>query len=101
MSRHEPSPISLSDTELDAVMQAAAPLHPLDRPAFLSSITRGLRYEPEVGPGTINRVIRELLATKQYRLETALAVGSTLGMARHNGRSALREGAPIARSRNK
>src|SRR6516162_10472877 len=98
---HELRPISLSDSELSAVMAAAAPLQVLDRTAFLSSIAHRLRQEPEMGPGTVNRVIRELLATKQYRLETALAVGSTLGMARHNGRSALREGAPIARSRSK
>jgi hypothetical protein len=47
-------PISLSDTELDAVMAAAVPLHP-----------------------PVNRIVRELLATKNYRFETALAVGST------------------------
>jgi hypothetical protein len=72
---HDPKPISLSDSELSAVMAAAAPLHPYDRSAFLASLAARLRHEPEVGPGTVNRVIRELLATKQYRRQDALAVG--------------------------
>jgi hypothetical protein len=38
-----------------------------------------LRHEPEIGPGTINRVIRELLATKQYRRTDSLAVGGQAG----------------------
>jgi hypothetical protein len=63
--------ISLSDSELSAVMTAAEPLHPMDRSAFLSSVAHRLRLEPEIGPGTMNRVIRELLATKDYRLATA------------------------------
>jgi hypothetical protein len=96
---HELRPISLSDSELSAVMAAAAPLQVLDRTAFLSSIAHRLRQEPEMGPGTVNRVIRELLATKQYRLETALAVGGV--SARHNGRSKLIDKPPIAASRGK
>jgi hypothetical protein len=95
------SPISLADSELDAVMQAAAPLHPIDRGAFLSSVAQRLRLEPVLGPGTMNRVIRELLASKNYRLADAMAVGSTQGMARHNGRSQLRNGTPIGRTRSK
>jgi hypothetical protein len=96
---HEP--ISLSDAELSAIMAAATPLHPIDRSAFLSSVAHRLRHEPEMGPGTTNRIIRELLASKNYRLETALAVGSTQGMAKHHTASKLRNGAPVGRARSK
>jgi hypothetical protein len=72
-------PLSLSDSELDAVMQAAAPLHPFDRSAFLSSVARRLKAEPVTGPGTVNRVIREALATKQFQLADAMAVGNGVG----------------------
>jgi hypothetical protein len=73
------SPISLSDAELSAIMAAATLLHPIDRSAFLSSVAHRLRAEPEVGPGTVNHVVRELLATKQYRYEDALAVRNHSG----------------------
>jgi hypothetical protein len=63
MLHNEPGPVSLSDTELDAVMAAAAPLHPIDRSAFLASVAARLRHEPEVGRGTVNRIVRELLRT--------------------------------------
>jgi hypothetical protein len=81
-------PISLSDAELDAVMAAAQPLHPMDRSAFLSSVAYRLK-KPVTGPGTTNRIIREQLATKHYRYDGTVAV-SVAGVARHNGRSALR-----------
>jgi hypothetical protein len=65
-------------------MVAAAPLHPIDRSAFLAIMAARLRLEPEIGPGTISRITRELLATKQYRRQDSLAVGKPAP--RHDGR---------------
>jgi hypothetical protein len=80
-------------------MQAAAPLHVLDRSAFLLNVAARLRRESIVGPGTVNHIIRELLASKNYRYDGALAVGA--GAPKHHGASKLRNGAPIGRVRSK
>ena len=83
-----PKPLSISDAELDAVMRAAAPLHQMNRSAFLVAIAERLGFESTVGPGTVNRVIRELLATRVYRLAEELAVGtgpSTRHVGPHRG----------------
>jgi hypothetical protein len=58
-----PNPLSLSD----AVMRAAAPLHQMDRSAFLVAVVERLGSESTVGPGTVNRIIRELLKTRVRR----------------------------------
>ena len=79
-----PKPLSLSDAERDAVMRAAAPLHQMNRSAFLVAVAERLGCESTVGPGTVNRIIRELLATRVYRLAEELAVG-TGPSARHVG----------------
>jgi hypothetical protein len=60
-------------------MQAATLLHVLDRSAFLASMAARLRHDPEVGPGTVNRVIRELLATKQSGSKRRLRSVETRG----------------------
>jgi hypothetical protein len=54
------SPFSLSDDELDDVMNLAAPLDPAMRDPFLRAVAIELaRYRPEaIGPGMINRVGR-------------------------------------------
>ena len=62
-----PKPLSLSDAELHAVMLAAAPLHQMDRSAFLVAVVERLGSESTVGPGTVNRIIRELLKTRVRR----------------------------------
>ena len=79
-----PKPLSLSDAERDAVMRAAAPLHQMNRSAFLVAIAERLGFESAVGPDTVNRIIRELLATRVYRLAEEHAVG-TGPSARHAG----------------
>ena len=65
-------------------MRAAAPLHQIDRSAFLVAVAERLGFESTVGPGTVNRIIRELLATRVYRLAEGVAVG-TGPSARHLG----------------
>ena len=79
-----PKPLSLSDAELDAAMRAAAPLHQMNRSAFLVAVAERLGFESTVGPGTVNRIIRELLKMRVYRLAEELAVG-TRPSARHVG----------------
>ena len=43
-------PLSLSDAEYNAVQAAAAPIHPLQRGAFLQALAAELEKHPVVGP---------------------------------------------------
>jgi len=52
-----PSPISLTDSELQAVMDAARPLQPRDRDAFLRAVATAIAELPAVGPGSVHRAI--------------------------------------------
>jgi predicted DNA-binding transcriptional regulator YafY len=50
-------PISLTDSELTAVMDAARPLQPRDRDRFLRAVARAIAELPEIGPGSVHRAI--------------------------------------------
>ena len=50
-------PIALSDDQLDAVMRAAAPLQPRDRGPFLEELARELARLPDIGDGSLHRII--------------------------------------------
>jgi hypothetical protein len=56
-------PLSLSDAEYDAIMQAAAPIHPRQRDAFLKALAAELERQPVVGPGIVHRCARDLQKT--------------------------------------
>jgi hypothetical protein len=71
---------------LDQVAQAAAVLHPADRDDFVDTAIAWLRFEPVIGPGTANGIIRELLATAAYRRAGNLAVGVGRGPRHAGGR---------------
>jgi hypothetical protein len=43
-------PLSLNDDEYNAVQAAAAPIHPLQRGAFLQALATELERHPVVGP---------------------------------------------------
>jgi hypothetical protein len=53
-------PLSLSDAEFAAVQAAAAPIHPLQRDAFLKALAVELERHPVVGPGVVHRCAAEL-----------------------------------------
>jgi hypothetical protein len=53
-------PLSLSDDEYNAVQAAAAPMHPLQRGAFLQALAKELESHPVVGPGVVHRCAAEL-----------------------------------------
>jgi hypothetical protein len=55
-----PSPLALTDAQLTAVYQAAGPLAPAVRPAFLELVAQGLAGAGEVGDGTVARVCAEV-----------------------------------------
>jgi hypothetical protein len=53
-------PIRLTDSELDAVLQAARPLAVEMRDPFLQAVAHALAGRDVVGPGTVHQVCREL-----------------------------------------
>jgi hypothetical protein len=53
-------PLSLSDNEYDAVQAAAAPIHRLQRDAFLKALAAELERHPVIGPGLVHRCAAEL-----------------------------------------
>jgi hypothetical protein len=56
-----PAPLSLTDEEMVAVMDAAAPIDPAQRDAFLRDIAIELSKCPEqIGPGSVYRTVREV-----------------------------------------
>jgi hypothetical protein len=52
-------PIQLSDSQLDQILRAAAPLTPSDRSAFLTDVATALRGQT-LGDGAVFRVVREV-----------------------------------------
>jgi hypothetical protein len=53
-------PLSLSDDEFAAVQAAAAPIHPLQRDAFLKALAVELERHPVVGPRLVHRLAADL-----------------------------------------
>ena len=52
-------PIQLSNSQLEQILRAAAPLAPNDRSAFLADVAEALR-DQALGDGAVFRVIREI-----------------------------------------
>jgi hypothetical protein len=55
-----PTPISLSDSELKAVMDACRPLAPHSRDRFLRQVAEAIVALPERGDGSVARAIRSV-----------------------------------------
>jgi hypothetical protein len=53
-------PLAINDAEIAAVQAAAAPIHPLQRDAFLKALALELERHPVVGPGVVFRAAAEL-----------------------------------------
>ena len=63
-----PRPIAISDSQLDAILRAAAPLQPIERSAFLSALAHRLRHELEPpGDGALFRLIKETIRSIGWR----------------------------------
>jgi hypothetical protein len=52
-----PTPISLTDAQLDEIMTACRPLQPRDRDLFLKAVAQAIVELPERGDGAIHRAI--------------------------------------------
>jgi hypothetical protein len=52
-------PLALDDSQLDAIMRAAAPLQPQDRDAFLKDVAHALNGH-ELGDGIVGRICAEV-----------------------------------------
>jgi hypothetical protein len=51
-----PTPLALTDAQLDAIHRAAWPLQPQDRSAFLEAVAVALQQERTLGDGVVYRV---------------------------------------------
>ena len=76
-------PLSLSDDEYAAVQAAAAPIHPMQRDAFLKALAAELERYPMIGPGLVHRCAAELQRTfgVTAHTETPLAAEQRAGQA--------------------
>jgi hypothetical protein len=54
------SPIRLSDSQLDAIFAAATPLQPQARENFLRELAQLLAAQPELGDGSLHRLLVEV-----------------------------------------
>jgi hypothetical protein len=52
-------PLHLSDSQLEQILRAAAPLAPADRSTFLADVAAALRGQT-LGDGAVFRIIREI-----------------------------------------
>ena len=50
--------LQLSDTQVETIARAAAPLEPADQPAFLNAVATYLRSERVLGDGAIYRACK-------------------------------------------
>jgi hypothetical protein len=82
--RDETLPLSLNDDEFAAVQAAAAPIHPLQRGAFLKALADELGRHPVVGPGLVHRLAADL--QRRYVVE-AQRETSLAAVARHLGQA--------------
>jgi hypothetical protein len=55
-----PRPLRLDDSQITTIMTFARPLSSADRDAFVRAVAAVLESQPEVGPGIVGRVCREL-----------------------------------------
>jgi hypothetical protein len=77
-------PLSLNDDEYNAVQAAAAPIHPLQRGAFLTALAEELEKHPVIGPGVVFRAASQL--QRRFNVET---VRETAAQAPRHGRKAV------------
>jgi hypothetical protein len=68
-------PLALTDDEMNAVQAAAAPVHPLQRDAFLKALAEELERYPVVGPGVVHRCAAALQKTFVVAAHTETSYG--------------------------
>jgi hypothetical protein len=56
----KPTPLSVTDEQMNMILAPAAPLQLVDRGPFLEALALTLRSEPTVGDGVVSRCCRQL-----------------------------------------
>jgi hypothetical protein len=64
---------AIPDDALEQLARLAAPLHPADRDPLIHAVIALLKQEP--GPGSVNRIVRGLLALGTYRRDVVTGAG--------------------------
>ena len=70
------NPIHLSDSQLEQLLRAAAPLAPKDRSPFLADVAEALRGQA-LGDGAVFHIIREIQGRYFHPPEFSTAPGNT------------------------
>jgi hypothetical protein len=93
------TPLSLTDAEYDAIMQAAAPVHPSERGLFLLALAEELERHPVRGVGLVHRLAAQLQKqfVVQARSDAETGKGETHG---HRGPRQASQAAPPGRHRS-
>jgi hypothetical protein len=79
-------PLSLSDDEFAAVQAVAAPIHPLQRGAFLEALAKALEGHAIIGPGLVHRLAAEL--QRRYVVEAQRETSHSAGPEHFRARQA-------------
>jgi hypothetical protein len=77
-------PLHLSDSQLDQILRAAAPLAPEDRSPFLVDVAAALHGQA-IGDGAVFRAIREIQGRYFTRRNSARAGPGNTGAEWHTG----------------
>jgi hypothetical protein len=78
-------PLALTDDELSAAQRAAAPIHRLQRDAFLKALATELERHPVIGPGLVHRCAAELQRTFGVGAHSATLAKTAQGPRRATG----------------
>jgi hypothetical protein len=72
-----PSPVSLSDEALAAILRLTAPIVPNCRIALMNELAQRLRFEPEQPPGdgAVHRHLRALLNSGRFKRNDSMVIG--------------------------
>jgi hypothetical protein len=87
------TPLQLTDVEMDAVLRAAAPVHPSQRDDFLRAMAAELAQHAVIGEGLIHRLAMEWQRrfVVSARVEAATRLNEPSPRARQGRRQAATE----------
>jgi hypothetical protein len=68
-----PHPVDFSEAELDVISDAARPIHPAHRAAFVEAVLTALVPHRVLGEGLVHRICRDLQHRSQHAARVSRA----------------------------